>query len=500
MVTTATTGDLVRVPSSVSRLRYFFGQLLTQRDLQAEQTYHLLLQRLSQRETFGTGTVAGLRVEKLTSPSQALFVNIRPGLAMDPDGRELILNTLACVQAAEHALAVGTPVPTITSDDPAVIASDLATFWGEAIDSGNITSIYDALKRAGFTEVDGDVPTIPPPGGTFPGTRDLLVLVDKPVDFALPVGVPLWQYLVDRLVGITYIGLRYNEVGADPAPAVLDGSCCGTSNCFPTRADEGVVIVGRSTPFPAIPDPYEAAKEALIECFTADETVEPPPSLPVQHDCETCLSEYLTDPATWRGLPPLDQPCAAGPLPEVPIACVYWNRIVRSASPTEGVMAIDNVGCRPLAPGVPAVRALLEAVTMCKSPAFHTPSVIMFSPPDHSEFVFGSGEAKLMADTGMKLAIDGALSADTWSMKYYASGATAVDEWDAISLPPPFTVDVSIATVGEKTLIQAAFGETGFPRGTFEFTLNAARTAGTHAIVTVGTAIPLPQTTYTFRY
>jgi hypothetical protein len=48
--------------SSVARLRYFFGELLTQRDLEAEQHYHVLMRRLVQREAFGTGTVAGLEV------------------------------------------------------------------------------------------------------------------------------------------------------------------------------------------------------------------------------------------------------------------------------------------------------------------------------------------------------------------------------------------------------------------------------------------------------
>ena len=60
--TTAAAKDLLTVASGVARLHYFYGQLLTQRDLSAEQHYHLELRRLLQREAFGTGTVAGLRV------------------------------------------------------------------------------------------------------------------------------------------------------------------------------------------------------------------------------------------------------------------------------------------------------------------------------------------------------------------------------------------------------------------------------------------------------
>jgi hypothetical protein len=46
------------ISSGVSRVRYFFGQLLTERDLESEQHFHLLMRRLVQREAFGTGTMA----------------------------------------------------------------------------------------------------------------------------------------------------------------------------------------------------------------------------------------------------------------------------------------------------------------------------------------------------------------------------------------------------------------------------------------------------------
>ena len=90
-----------RVKNTLSRVRYFFGQLLTQRDLEAEQEFHLRLQRLSQRETFGTGTVSGLRVSwELDGQYPPRSVFVLPGLAIDPDGRELLLERAVCVPLA----------------------------------------------------------------------------------------------------------------------------------------------------------------------------------------------------------------------------------------------------------------------------------------------------------------------------------------------------------------------------------------------------------------
>src|SRR4051812_16797946 len=98
-----------RVKNSLTRVRYFFGQLLTQRDLEAEQLFNLRLQRLIQRETFGTGTVRGLKVQPNLNggPTPPTSVFITPGLAMDPDGRELLLENAVCVPVAEQPLQPG---------------------------------------------------------------------------------------------------------------------------------------------------------------------------------------------------------------------------------------------------------------------------------------------------------------------------------------------------------------------------------------------------------
>src|SRR5690606_13472247 len=88
-------GELV-VPSSVAGSTYFHGQLLAERDLRAEQSYHVVLRRLVQRETFGTGTTAGLRVD-VAGPAMPRGVFVRAGLGFDPDGRELLLETDVCI-------------------------------------------------------------------------------------------------------------------------------------------------------------------------------------------------------------------------------------------------------------------------------------------------------------------------------------------------------------------------------------------------------------------
>src|SRR5690606_5817208 len=79
--------------------------------------------------------------------------------------------------------------------------------------------------------------------------------------------VLLRDYLFDQLVGITFVGLRYREAGTDPAPAVLDASCCGSVSCFPTRTSQGVYIVTSNEPFPQIEDPYTKIRECIDTQF-----------------------------------------------------------------------------------------------------------------------------------------------------------------------------------------------------------------------------------------
>lgn len=355
-----TTGDLLEVPSGVARLRYFYGQLLTQRDLQAEQGYHLLLQRLTQRETFGTGTLAGLGVEA-AGASAPKNVYVRAGIGLDPDGRELILPSDACITIAEPAL-VGTAQTAPSSDSSADIATWLTGLWAAAgltvtVTQTNIEDLSKALIAAGLS---GDDPT----NNHYLTT--LAQLQNLPVPSADPAPVApqtLADYLFDALVGTTYIGLRYVERGKEPSPAVLDGSCCGETTCFPSRTEEGVFIVASDTEFPAVVDPYAQAEAFLQPCLQAKkDAANGDPDFDGFAAIRECLAAYVTNassPVTFRGLPPADGVCGPPAPPVVPLARAYWSRF--DITGQSRILSVDNATFRPIALGAQTIRALFQA-------------------------------------------------------------------------------------------------------------------------------------------
>jgi hypothetical protein len=69
------------------RPRYFVGKLLTAEDLELEQSYHIERRRLLNRMLHGTGIVSGLGVVLGRQD-----VTVSPGLALDPEGREILIS------------------------------------------------------------------------------------------------------------------------------------------------------------------------------------------------------------------------------------------------------------------------------------------------------------------------------------------------------------------------------------------------------------------------
>jgi hypothetical protein len=86
----------------LDRTRFFSGQLLTDADLNNEQSYMLAKNRLHNRYLNGWGAVCGLQV---TCSECAGWVNINPGYAIDPCGNDIIVckaqsfNVLQAIQA-----------------------------------------------------------------------------------------------------------------------------------------------------------------------------------------------------------------------------------------------------------------------------------------------------------------------------------------------------------------------------------------------------------------
>jgi len=74
---------------SVKRLNYFTHQFLREQDFQAEQAYHVAMRRQHNRLLHGWGVVEGFEVRKKSDHE----VVIEPGIAIDNQGREIVLAT-----------------------------------------------------------------------------------------------------------------------------------------------------------------------------------------------------------------------------------------------------------------------------------------------------------------------------------------------------------------------------------------------------------------------
>jgi hypothetical protein len=86
----------------LDRTRFFSGQLLTEADLNNEQSYWLAKGRLHNRYLFGAGVVCGLQVSCSECDG---WVTINPGYAIDPCGNDIIVcagqsfNVIQAIQA-----------------------------------------------------------------------------------------------------------------------------------------------------------------------------------------------------------------------------------------------------------------------------------------------------------------------------------------------------------------------------------------------------------------
>src|SRR5438552_12275393 len=75
------------------RPRYFCGQLLTDKDLDAAQRYVIEKNKLHNRYLVGTGVVCGLAVR--CDPCDECAVTVEPGHAIDCCGNDIVLSEQA---------------------------------------------------------------------------------------------------------------------------------------------------------------------------------------------------------------------------------------------------------------------------------------------------------------------------------------------------------------------------------------------------------------------
>jgi hypothetical protein len=138
------------------RVRYFDGQLLTAQDFRDEQQYHLEKQRLHNRLLHGVGIVTGLEVVVVKGTT----VQVRPGLALDSHGREIIVPDPQRTDAAQPTNEEGQPE-------------------GERIAKGVVS------LRVGYREIDVEQGSLPAGEEKSPSRTaevySLMVSPDSPV-------------------------------------------------------------------------------------------------------------------------------------------------------------------------------------------------------------------------------------------------------------------------------------------------------------------------------
>jgi len=85
------------------RNNFFSGRLLTAEDFQAEQQYFLEKHRLHNRLLLGLGVVTGLEVSVDKRSKNERVIRVKPGMAIDCLGREIILIELLEISVPARA-------------------------------------------------------------------------------------------------------------------------------------------------------------------------------------------------------------------------------------------------------------------------------------------------------------------------------------------------------------------------------------------------------------
>ena len=98
--------------NDIERLHYFNNQFLKEEDFTDEQTYHLDMRRRHNRLLHSPGIAEGLEVQR----KDAKKVTVKPGTAIDREGREIVLLKEEEVSLSEYS-AGSTVYITITYED-----------------------------------------------------------------------------------------------------------------------------------------------------------------------------------------------------------------------------------------------------------------------------------------------------------------------------------------------------------------------------------------------
>ncbi len=109
------------------RVRYFGGQLLTDRDFQDEQTYHRDMRRRLLRCLVGSGVVTGLEVGADDATAGAVDVTIGPGCAVTSSGELLVIDRCTTCRVTPEGPTVYVALCHLERDVDPVLAHDPPT-------------------------------------------------------------------------------------------------------------------------------------------------------------------------------------------------------------------------------------------------------------------------------------------------------------------------------------------------------------------------------------
>jgi hypothetical protein len=188
------------------RLNYVLGQVLGVKDFQQEQAYFLHKSRLHNRSLHGYGTVWGLEVQT-AGAGETLEIQVGPGLAIDTQGREALVEAVQCARLNPW-LAAASPGDPATANHQTL----LPVVEGEAAVAVYVTLCYNTCE----TEAQ---PILGNPCRTDSGTAGVIQYTRLRDDFELKLSPqPPRQPEEDH---IRTIGDLLAKVTLDPAAAGL---------------------------------------------------------------------------------------------------------------------------------------------------------------------------------------------------------------------------------------------------------------------------------------
>ena len=88
-------------PRQFSKNRFFDGKLMTARDMETEQRYHADRLETLTRHLGGSGIVTGLEITSISSVDDRLEVTLNGGIALDPMGRPIVVETATTKSVSE---------------------------------------------------------------------------------------------------------------------------------------------------------------------------------------------------------------------------------------------------------------------------------------------------------------------------------------------------------------------------------------------------------------